>query len=182
MKPYSQRRYSNATVNQHADVSAVPAGTATPTQLFIVSVRTSNPAMGSVRIETVLVPKNKAVDRSSLSDKGYPAGTVLRLVAENAAGCRFAGWNDGIPTPTREITVKANAEYVANFMSAGGEEPGIDPASPSAGSGGGVAVDAEIANTENTVTRQSGIMAFVKKWWWAILIIAFMIHDMKGGQ
>ncbi len=187
-KPFTQRRYSNATVNQHADVSAASAGTPSTVKLFIVSVRSSNPSMGSVRIEAVYVPKTKVIDRSALSNKGYPAGTVLRLVAENATGCKFAGWNDGIPTATREITVKGNAEYVANFMSAGAEEPGAGAEVPGigsgsgSGSGGSAGLGADADNTENTVARQTGIVAFVKKWWWAILLLACMIYDMKGGK
>lgn len=181
-KPYSQRRYSNAAINQHADVSAVPIGTSSPAQLFLVTVRSSNPAMGSVRIEAVYVPKTEVIDRSALSDKRYPSGTVLRLVAESEAGCQFAGWNDGIPNPTREITVKGNAEYVASFMSAGGEEPGGGNDDSGNGTGGGIGGGVESSGTGNTITRQSGVVAFIRKWWWAILILACMIHDVKGGQ
>lgn len=176
------RRYSNATVNQHADVSAIPSEPAAPVKLFVVSARPSNPAMGSVRIEAVYVPKTEVAERSNLSAKGYPTGTVLRLVAENAAGYKFSRWNDGIQSATREVTVRGNAEYVASFASVGNEEPVTPVEEPVIGSGGGGGAGIGTVVTESTVTRQTGVIAFIKKWWWAILILACMIYDMKGGK
>lgn len=157
------------------------------TKLFTVTARASDPTMGSVIVQTVSVP---SVERSTAKAvKGYPSGTVLFIEAHSREGYRFAGWSDGNGNAARTIKVTADAEYVANFERVpendqpAGDTPlvGDTPSGTGAGGGSGV-LGTAMQNTATAAKKQDGIMQLIRKWWWAILLLACMIHDMKGGQ
>ena len=50
----------------------------------------------------------------------YSEGTTIQLIATPANGYRFDGWNDGNTDNPRNITVTANATYIATFVSSEG--------------------------------------------------------------
>ena len=160
-----------------------PSGTGiSGERYFNVTACSGDPTMGSVTVHTESVPTHTAsVERSAANAaKGFPEGTVLLITATSREGCRFVKWNDGNTNARRKVTVNADAEYVASFErvpeNAGAEnDPSLGGA---AGSGSGVLG----TSTKPAAAKQEGIIQLLRKWWWAVLVLALMIYDMKGGE
>lgn len=149
-------------------------------KLFVVTARAADPAMGTVTVRTESLPTSTTTNRGvATASKGFPYGTVLSLEAKSRDGYRFVRWNDGSASARRRVTVTANAEYVATFEKVSGL--GLSDDDPAAG---GPGAEAGVSGTATgaSAAKQKGIMPLLRKWWWAILILALMIYDMKGGK
>lgn len=181
-KPYASR-YSNMSVTEADEIASENLGT---TKLFTVTARPNDPVMGSVSVQTIAIKVSTAAKQSSSSTaKGYTKGTVLRLTATAKDGYRFVGWADGGKTNPRTVDVEGNATYVANFEAVKNEGPewtgttsGTGGGSGS-GSGNGSGAGADTATP--SVATKGTVIDWIRKWWWAVAIVALMLYDLKGG-
>ncbi|MBO7647714.1 MAG: hypothetical protein J6S56_06425 [Bacteroidales bacterium] len=83
---------------------------------------------GCTKTFTIKVTSNND-EWGQVSGSGtYKKGEVVTISAMPAVGYYFNGWNDGINTNPREITVTGNAEYVAIFSDTpgGGTEGALE--------------------------------------------------------
>lgn len=153
-------------------------------KLFVVTARAADPSMGTVSVITESLndsPVNASTTTTrggAVSSKGFPYGTVLTLEARSREGYRFVSWNDGSVFARRSVTVIGNAEYVASFKRVSVAGPTITP--PPAVESGAEVSAASVSTDE--AEQQKGIFQLLRKWWWAALILALMIHDLKGGK
>lgn len=113
-------------------------------------------------------------------------GSSVTLTATPLDGYRFVAWH-GAPVDgktSKEITFQMNGSYAirAEFATV---DPGTGSGSGNVvggGGGGGVANTGSPEVTSVSKPKESGVMAFLKKWWWAVLIAAFVIYkDKEGG-
>lgn len=113
-------------------------------------------------------------------------GNSVTLTATPLDGYRFVAWH-GAPVDgktSKEITFQMNGNYTirAEFAAV---DPGTGSGSGNVVGGGGGGSSSGNGDVEATVVskpKESGIMAFLKKWWWAVLIAAFVIYkDKEGG-
>lgn len=167
-KPYSQRRFisaEDAYKTADNDPNAVSSD-----RLFRVTVKAKDPVMGSVSVSG---PDTLSTHKIT----GYPKGTVLKIGANPYEGYRFVGWNDGNTLAERTIVVSGDMEYIADFENIPAENP---PDDPNSGGGGGGGVPTQ--NNQEVAGHKTDIMQLIRKWWWAIAILALMLFDMKGGK
>lgn len=108
------------------------------------------------------------------------SGDTVTLKAAPLTGYRFVKWTGG-PVNGRtddQVTLAVSADYAvyAEFAADNGDDPGSydDPDSYDN------PTDPTVTNGGDTTGK---VMAFVKKWWWALLIGAYLVYDAtKGGR
>lgn len=100
------------------------------------------------------------------------AGSTVKLTAEPKDGYRFVRWEgftvDGSTSKTVELSV-ADTTVNAVFVSVDSPE---EPETPGGGNGS--------KPVGNDLVGKA--MAFVRKWWWALLIAAYFVYKEKGGR
>lgn len=130
-------------------------------------------------------------------------GDSVTLIAQPFSDCNFVRW-EGVniagnvqsnTSPTITLAVSSDLNLTAVFTkdnpSSGDNPPGNgDPNDPNetpnsgGGGGGGGTVDpitGSISGNGST-DLMTQALAFVKKWWWALLIAGYLIYDKKGGS
>ena len=90
-------------------IRAVLSNGSTPSQQYTINAVSSNSTMGSV----------------TGGGSCYEGEEVLISATANS-GYRFTGWNDGVTTNPRTITVTGNATYIAYFSNLGDSERHYD--------------------------------------------------------
>ena len=112
-------------------------------------------------------------------------GATVNLTATPLDGFKFVRWVgvpvDGKTDPTVTFNMNNNYNITAEFAAANANQGtgyvvgGADPSST-------VTTTAEPTNV-SPATTESKVKAFVKKWWWAILIVAYVVYkERKGGK
>ena len=193
---YSRRRFSNYTVDPTAadkpDLHLESHGDIT---LKKVTLKVSwNGAMGRVTgsgnytVETATPPCQAAAT--------VIPGTTVKLTAEPDAGYHFEGWRgapvEGVTSQSVNIKVSNNLNVSAVFApDTPGEHHDLgsdhdhDAEKPNGylnqPPGGGTGVLAFLG--VNPMQGESNLRAFVRKYWWAILIVAYIAYkEWKGAR
>lgn len=115
-----------------------------------------------------------------------PTGDTVTIKATPNSSTHFVKWSGG-PVDGRtedQVTFAVNGNYtIYAIFAANSEDPGDNPGSGGGGGGGGNnPVDPGTPGIDPS-TSTGKVMAFVKKWWWALLIAAYLIYDAtKGGR
>ena len=101
------------------------------------------------------------------------AGNTVKLSAEPKDGYRFVRWEggpvDGSTSKTVTLAVTdttINAVFEPEDNTEGGTE-----------TPGGIIVSKPVGNDIMGMA-----MTFVRKWWWALLIVAYLVYKEKGGK
>ncbi len=179
---YSRRRFSNYAINQtSADNTGLHMESHGTVTLKKVTLKVSwNGAMGRVTgsgnytVETATPP-------CQASATVIP-GTTVTLTAEPFAGYHFEGWRgapvEGVTSQSVKIKVSNNLNVSAVFApDTPGEHHDL---------GGDHDHDAEKPNGYQYKPQASivdQVKPFVKKWWWAILIVAYIAYkEWKGAR
>lgn len=189
---YSRRRFSNFEIETGGSMGAIPApkvlkvawngtmGSVSGTGGFRVSQETTPPSYGLATVG---------------------AGDTVKLTATANAGYHFVRWN-GIVTvkdTSNPVDVKMtqNCEVIAVFApDTPGEHPSDNPSGGNGGeppvSGGGNGNGGNGNGNGNGGNHTNGLYGgsivdqvkpFVKKWWWAILIVAYIAYkEWKGAR
>lgn len=202
---YSRRRFSNLSVNSAAaDNTGLHIGSHGPVTLKKVTLKVSwNGAMGRVTgsgnytVETATPP-------CQASAKVIP-GTTVTLTAEPFAGYHFVRWNGLVTVKDTsnpvDVKMTQNCEVIAVFApDTPGEHPSDNPSGGNGGeppvSGGGNGGEPPVSGGGNGgipgmlaflgVYPRIGepyLRAFVRKYWWAILIVAYIAYkEWKGAR
>ena len=176
---YSRRRFSNYSTEKDADLHVEGSG---DINLKKVTLKVSwNGAMGRVTGSG-----NYTVDTETppcLASATVIPGTTVTLTAEPDAGYHFVGWRgapvEGVTSQSVNIRVSNNLNVSAVFApDTPGEHHDL---------GGDHDHDAEKPNGyqykdlggDSNVYK---VKSFVKKWWWAILIVAYIAYkEWKGA-
>lgn len=120
-------------------------------------------------------------------------GDSVTLTATPKTGYVFAGWTgvnlggnvQNNQSKTITLTVTRDYNLTANFKSESGTNSDNVGGGSNSGTGAGAGV-VDVVNVENVNDGGSlfdKVIPFVKKWWWALLIVAYVIYkDMKGGS
>lgn len=123
------------------------------------------------------------------------AGAQVTLEAVPKDGYRFEGWsglaskttsrNITVTMPSHDLTLAALFSKVVDNPGGGGGTPGggtdDTPENPGGGGGGGSYTPETISPLgSNSLIDQA--IAFAKKYWWALAIVAYLIYDRKGGR
>lgn len=117
-------------------------------------------------------------------------GSTVSLTASPLDGYKFVAWHggpvEGKTSKTVSFQVTGNYTIRAEFV-AENQTPGTGTGSGVSGtigtSGGGAGTGAETPSGVAPVSTGFNVMSFVKKWWWAILIVAYVIFkDKEGGS
>lgn len=174
---YSRRRYSNYTGDPTDDVKPdFHIETSDPIDLKKVTLKVSwNGAMGRVNGSGnfQISPDTPACEASAT----VISGTSVALTATPLDGYHFVGWR-GVPVEgvtSQSVNVKVAADY--NVTAVFAPDTPVDHKEPS-GNGGNVP---QITSQGGGIVDQ--VKPFVKKWWWAILIVAFIAYkEWKGGK
>lgn len=115
-------------------------------------------------------------------------GSSVTLTASPLDGYHFVKWV-GAPVDGKtsaKITFQMNANYnITAEFAANDPNPGSGNGNVIGGGGGGGIGTSETPApvTPTTVKKQeSGVIAFVKKWWLAILIVAYIVYKEGGSK
>ena len=114
-------------------------------------------------------------------------GSSVTITAIPLSGYHFVKWHgapvDGKTSAT--VTFQMNNDYNirAEFAADNPNTGNGGSNGGNGGGGGGAIVDTPSVETPTVTgkTNTSKAMAFVKKWWWAILIVAYIVYKEKGG-
>lgn len=114
------------------------------------------------------------------------AGSTVTLTASPLAGYHFVKWQgvpvDGKTTETVSFQMNNNYNIKAVFAA---DNPNSGGGNVVGGGGGGGSVITDQPVDQPTVTggktNTGKVKAFVKKWWWAILIVAYVVYK-EGGK
>lgn len=121
------------------------------------------------------------------------SGATVNLTATPKAGYHFVKWNgapvNGKTTPEVSFCVNNDYNITAVFAPDGSTTPTgetTDTPLTGGGSGGGgsqgSAPGVTVATADTADTDLLGkAKAFVKKWWWAILIVGYIVYKEKKG-
>ncbi len=185
-----------------------PTGTVGNTgRVYSVTARPNDKKMGSVKVTVMSLPQESPVNTVSKVERysnamatptekgGYKYGTVLQLEAKSNEGYRFVRWNDGVTSPVRILRVTATASYEAIFSKKktalpviggnydpNGQEDVIEDVGDIPGTGGAGTQEREDLSPVDGAGGKLGVVDMLKKWWWAVAILALMLYDMKGGK
>ena len=119
-------------------------------------------------------------------------GSSIKLKATPKAGYHFVKWTggprtvDGSTAEEVQFAVASNCTINAVFEAdtpenPGGENPGGE--NPGGGYPGGNGGE-QVSYTNYGIVKNDFIgpvLSFVKKWWWALLIVAYIVYDSKKG-
>ncbi len=132
--------------------------------------------MGSVNGDGLVLSSEA---RASSGQLAAAQGSTVSLTASPLAGYKFVAWH-GAPVEgktSKTVSFQMNANYAirAEFAS--------EKQSTGGGGTGGGGTDPETPSVVSPAGTGFGLMSFVKKWWWAILIVAYIVYkDRKGGS
>lgn len=175
---YSRRRFSNYSTEKDADLHVEGSG---DINLKKVTLKVSwNGAMGRVTGSG-----NYTVETATPACEGSATvipGTTVTLTAEPFAGYHFVRWN-GLVT-VKDTSNPVNIKVSNNLNVSAVFAP--DTPGEHHDLGGDHDHDAEKPNG-NQYKPQGSIVdqvkPFVKKWWWAILIVAYIAYkEWKGAR
>ena len=179
---YSRRRYSNLSLDQTASERPdLHVEGSDPIDIKKVTLKVSwNGAMGRVNGSGnfQISPDTPACEASAT----VIAGTSVTLTATPDAGYHFVGWRgapvEGVTSQSVNIRVADNYNVSAVFApDTPGEHHDL---------GGDHDHDAEkpygyLDQPQGSIVDQ--VKPFVKKWWWAILIVAYIAYkEWKGAR
>lgn len=138
--------------------------------------------MGSVNGDGLVLSSEA---RASSGQLAAAQGSTVSLTASPLDGYKFVAWHgapvEGKTSKTVSFQMNANytirAEFASEKQSTGGGGTGGGGGT----SGGGT--DPETPSVVSPAGTGFSLMSFVKKWWWAILIVAYIVYkDRKGGS
>lgn len=200
---YSRRRFSNLSVNSTAaDNTGLHMESHGTVTLKKVTLKVSwNGAMGRVTgsgnytVETATPP-------CQASATVIP-GTTVTLTAEPFAGYHFVRWNGLVTVKDTsnpvDVKMTQNCEVIAVFApDTPGEHPSDNPTGgnggepPVSGGGNGNGGNGNGNGNGNGGNHTNGLyggsfvdqklIPFVRQWWWAILIVAYIAYmEWKGA-
>ncbi len=195
---YSRRRFSNFEIETGGSIGAIPApkvlkvawngtmGSVSGTGGFRVSQETTPPSYGLATVG---------------------AGDTVKLTATANAGYHFVKWNGpvtgkNISNPV-DVKMTQNCEVIAVFApDTPGEHPSDNPTGgnggepPVSGGGNGNGGEPPVSGGGNggstgmfgflgvyPMTGEPYLRAFVRKYWWAILIVSYIAYkEWKGAR
>lgn len=119
-------------------------------------------------------------------------GSTVSLTASPLAGYKFVAWHggpvEGKTSKTVSFPMNGNYSIRAEFMAENqtpntGTGSGVSGTIGTSGGGGGTGTGTETHSSVAPVSTGFSVMSFVKKWWWAILIVAYIVFkDKEGGS
>lgn len=124
-----------------------------------------------------------AESRSGSGQLTATQGSTVSLTASPLAGYKFVAWRgapvEGSTSTTVSFQMNGNYAIRAEFATdtpVGPNTP-VDPETP-----GDTPIGPETPGNVGGASTGFNLKSFVKKWWWAILIVAYIVcRDRKGG-
>jgi hypothetical protein len=97
------------------------ANTDNPRSVTVTANATYIATFEAIPTYTITATANDSTMGTVTGGGSYLEGTEVTLIATANDGYIFVQWNDAVTTPTRTITVTANANYVATFADTSAE-------------------------------------------------------------
>lgn len=184
--PYTFEVAQNTSLVAHFEPVFTSGGTGSSggTITHTVKAAPNNPSYGAVRGVTNGI--------AVVND-----GDTITLTAVPKSGYKFVSWSGGAFSTSRTgetITLKVTSDItlVAVFAPIDNTTPGTGSGNEEHGTGNGGNVignegpdtDVEVGSSDQapgTIVNQAKV--FLKKWWWAVLIVGYIVYkNRKGGK
>ena len=182
----SRRRFSNAAVNLNTDDYQQYSDPPVNTELRTLTVQWDK-SMGIVN------GTGNFIGNAGFGQATAAPGDTITLTAYPEKGYHFVKWAGGVSTSkntNNPISIKMNtsvevtAVFAKDIDDGGtpppGENPPGGPLGDDEGQGGNSGNGGQDYYPDAPLNK---VKSFVKQWWWAILIVGYIVYkEMKGAK